>query len=176
MNATTSRRRRRRFAPEGPPPDGGRRRALAAGGGASLLGLLAAAGWFASGETRAAEPGRPAFAAKSLADAVRALGGTAPAVSRLITFHGTPDIADNGASVPVGVASALPKTESIAIVIEKNPNVLAAEFEIPPGTEPTVSIRVKMAQSSNVHALVRADGRYHVATREIRVTQGGCIA
>ncbi len=155
--------------------DPGRREALRAGGGVSLLALLAAAGWFATDEARAAEPGRAAFAAKSLADAVRALGGAPPSASRDITFFATPDIAENGANVPIGVTSALPKTESIAIVIEKNPNVLAAVFEIPPGTEPSLSIRVKMGQSSNVHALVRAAGRYHVATKEVRVTQGGCI-
>ena len=73
-----------------------------------------------------------------------------------------------------GVTSNLPKTESIAILIEKNPNILAAVFDLPAGTEATVSTRVKMAQSSNIHALVKADGRYYVATKEVKVTLGGC--
>jgi len=76
--------------------------------------------------------------------------------------------------VPIGVTSNIPKTESIAILIEKNPNLLAAVFEIPTGTEASISTRVKMAQSSNVYALVKADGKYYVAGKDIKVTLGGC--
>ena len=65
-------------------------------------------------------------------------------------------------------------TESIAIVIDKNPNPLAAVFDIPAGTEPAVSTRIKMAQTANIYALVRADGKYYVATKEVKVTLGGC--
>ena len=101
-------------------------------------------------------------------------GGGAPAQSKDIVFFQTPDIAENGAVVPIGIASAIPKTESIAILIEKNPNMLAATFDIPAGTEPTITTRVKMGQSSNVYALVKADGKYYVASKEIKVTLGGC--
>ena len=81
----------------------------------------------------------------------------------------------NCAVVPVSVTSRIPNTESIAIVIEKNPNKLAAHFQFPDGTEPAVSTRVKVSESSNVHALIRTkDGKYFVATREIKVTLGGC--
>ncbi|MEO8507797.1 MAG: thiosulfate oxidation carrier protein SoxY, partial [Betaproteobacteria bacterium] len=90
------------------------------------------------------------------------------------TFFQTPDIAENGAVVPVGVTSTIPKTESIAILVEKNPNMLVAMFDIPAGTEPSLSTRVKMGQSSNVYALVKADGKYYVASKEIKVTLGGC--
>jgi len=76
--------------------------------------------------------------------------------------------------VPIGVTSNIPKTESIAILIEKNPNLLAAVFDIPTGTETSISTRVKMAQSSNVYALVKADGKYYVAAKDIKVTLGGC--
>ena len=86
----------------------------------------------------------------------------------------TPDIAENGAVVPIGITSSIPKTESIAILIEKNPNMLAASFDIPAGTDPSVGTRVKMGQSSNVYALVKADGKYYVAAKEIKVTLGGC--
>jgi len=86
----------------------------------------------------------------------------------------TPEIAENGAVVPVGVTSRIPKTESIAILIEKNPNMLAAVFDIPTGTEPVISTRVKMAQTSNIYALVKAEGRYYVAAKEVKVTLGGC--
>jgi sulfur-oxidizing protein SoxY len=76
--------------------------------------------------------------------------------------------------VPVGIVSAIPKTESIAIMIEKNPTLLAAIFDVPPGTDPAISTRVKMAQTSNVYALVKADGKYYAASKEIKVTIGGC--
>ena len=105
---------------------------------------------------------------------MKALGGGAPAQSKDIAFVQTPDIAENGAVVPIGVSSSLPRTESIAILVEKNPNALAAVFDLPAGTEPTVSTRVKMGQSSNIHALVKADGKYYVATKEVKVTLGGC--
>ena len=107
-------------------------------------------------------------------ETMKAFGGGAPAQSKDIAFVATPDIAENGAVVPIGIASSIPKTESIAILIEKNPNMLAASFDIPPGTDPSISTRVKMGQTSNVYALVKADGKYFVASKEIKVTLGGC--
>jgi sulfur-oxidizing protein SoxY len=105
---------------------------------------------------------------------VKALGGATPVPNAGVTFFQTPDIAENGAVVPVGVTSTIPKTESIAILIEKNPNMVAAIFDIPPGTDPSLSTRVKMAQTSNIYALVKADGKFYVATKEVKVTLGGC--
>ena len=152
-----------------------RRDILKAGGGISLYALVAAAGWLTPVATARAQAwNKPAFETKSLDETVKALGGGAPAQSKDITFFQTPEIAENGAVVPIGVTSAIPKTDAIAILIEKNPNMLAAVFEIPPGTEPSLSTRVKMAQTSNVYALVRADGKYFVAAKEIKVTLGGC--
>jgi len=136
--------------------------------------LLAAAGWLAP-ETAAAQAwNKNAFEAKTMDETMKAFGGGAPAQSKDIAFVSTPDIAENGAVVPIGVSSSIPKTESIAILIEKNPNMLAASFDIPAGTDPSVSTRVKMGQSSNVYALVKADGKYYVAAKEIKVTLGGC--
>ena len=152
-----------------------RRDVLKAGGGATMLALLAAAGWLKPGDALAADAwNKAAFDTKTLDETVKALGGGAPAQSKDITFFQTPDIAENGAVVPVGVTSTIPKTESIAILVEKNPNMLVAMFEIPAGTEPSLSTRVKMGQSSNVYALVKADGKYYVASKEIKVTLGGC--
>jgi sulfur-oxidizing protein SoxY len=151
-----------------------RRDVLKAGGGMTLMGLLVAAGWLAPGEAAAQAWNKSAFEAKTLDEAVKAMGGGAAAQSKDIAFVSTPDIAENGAVVPVGVTSSIPKTESIAILVEKNPNVLAASFDIPAGTDPSVSTRVKMGQSSNVYAVVKADGRYYVASKEIKVTLGGC--
>jgi len=151
-----------------------RREILKAGGSVTLLTLVAAAGWLRPGEANAADWNKAAFESKSMDETLKALGGGAPVASKDITFVSTPDIAENGAVVPVGVSSTIPKTESIAILIEKNPNMLAATFDIPAGTEPSISTRVKMGQSSNVYALVKADGKYYVTSKEIKVTLGGC--
>jgi sulfur-oxidizing protein SoxY len=109
-----------------------------------------------------------------MAETMQAFGGGEPVQSKDIVFSQTPDIAENGAVVPVGIATSIPKTESIAILVEKNPNMLAAVFDIPPGTDPSISTRVKMGQSSNIFALVKADGKYYVASKEVKVTLGGC--
>ena len=154
--------------------DGKRRAMLKSGGGATLLGLLAAMGWLKPEDAWGETWNKAAFDTHSLADTMKALGGGDPAQSKDIVFFQTPEIAENGAVVPIGVTSNIPKTESIAILIEKNPNLLAAVFDIPAGTDPTISTRVKMAQSSNVYALVKADGKYYVAAKEIKVTLGGC--
>jgi sulfur-oxidizing protein SoxY len=154
--------------------DGKRRELLKTGGGLTLLSLVAAAGWLRPGDALAADWNKAAFEAKTMDETMKALGGPAPAQSKDIAFTATPDIAENGAVVPIGVASSIPKTESIAILIEKNPNMLAAAFDIPPGTDAAISTRVKMGQSSNVYALVKADGKYYVASKEIKVTLGGC--
>jgi len=151
-----------------------RRDTLKAGGGITLLMLLAAAGWLKPGVAAAQAWNKAAFDTKSMDETMKALGGGAPAQSKDIAFVSTPDIAENGAVVPVGITSSIPKTESIAILVEKNPNMLTAVFDIPAGTEPSISTRVKMGQTSNVYALVKADGKYYVASKEIKVTLGGC--
>ena len=151
-----------------------RRDVLRTGSSITLMTLVAAAGWLRPGEALAADWNKAAFETNSMDATMKALGGSAPAQSKDITFFQTPDIAENGALVPVGVTSAIPKTESIAILVEKNPNILAAVFDIPPGTDPSLSTRIKLGQSSNVFAVVKADGKYYVAGKEIKVTLGGC--
>jgi len=151
-----------------------RRKVLKAGGGMTLYALLVAAGWLKPGDAAAQAWNKSAFEAKSLDEALKAFGAGSSAQSKDITFVSTPDIAENGAVVPIGITSSIPKTEAIAILVEKNPSALAAVFEIAPGTEPAIGTRVKMAQTSNVYALVKADGRYYVAAKEIKVTLGGC--
>jgi sulfur-oxidizing protein SoxY len=76
--------------------------------------------------------------------------------------------------VPIAATSKIPGTESIAILIAKNPTALAASFDIPEGTEAAVSTRVKLAQSSDVHVLVKAQGKYYMTKKEVKVTIGGC--
>ncbi len=139
---------------------------------AQVAGLLAAAGLLPATAQAAWE--KSAFEAKSLADAVKALGGGAPAESKDVTLTG-PDIAENGAVVPVGCASALPGVKRLLILVEKNPNALAAIFDVSDAVEANFSTRVKMGQSSNVHAVaMMADGKVLYATKEIKVTLGGC--
>ena len=140
----------------------------------TILALLAAAGWLKPQEAAAEDWNKGAFETKSMDETMKALGGGAPAQSKDIAFFSTPDIDENGAVVPIGITSSVPKTESIAILVEKNPNMLAAVFNIPAGTDPSLSTRIKMGQSSNVYALVKADGKYYVASKEIKVTLGGC--
>ena len=116
---------------------------------------------------------KEAFGAKTPGDALKHLG--VPSASPSTDLHiDAPQIAENGAVVPIGITSKVPQTDSIAILIEKNPNMLAAVFDIPPGTDPSLSTRIKMGQTSSVYALVKANGRYYVTSKEIKVTLGGC--
>ena len=150
-----------------------RRNVLKAGGSASLLALLAAAGMLRPEAVLAADWNRKAFEAKNLNDAFDALGAGARIESADIVMT-APDIDENGAVVPIGVASKIPGTESIAILIAKNPTTLAASFDIPAGTEPGVSTRVKLAETTEVYVLVKAQDKYYVTKKEIKVTIGGC--
>lgn len=139
---------------------------------AHVAGLLAAAGLL-PGTARAAWP-QAAFEAKNLADAVKALGGSAPVESKDVTLTG-PDIAENGAVVPVGCACNLPGLKRLALLVEKNPNTLAAVFDVTDALEPSFATRVKMGQSSNVYAVaMMGDGKVLFAQKEIKVTLGGC--
>ena len=141
----------------------------------TVLGLAVSAGLLCAGEAAAATEGwnAAAFDTKNLNDTVKALGGGSAMVSREIAIN-APDIAENGAVVPVSVTTTLPNVQQIAILVEKNPNALSANFTIPAGTDPFVSTRVKMAQTSNIHVLAKADGKWLVASKEIKVTLGGC--
>ena len=149
-----------------------RRNVLKTGSGAALLSVLAAAGIIKPGMALA-DWNKAAFDAKSMADTLKALGAGTPVDSKDVQVAG-PDIAENGAVVPVGVSTSLPNVTMVAILIEKNPNALAASFTLPEGTEPNVNTRVKMGQTSNVYALVKSDGKFFMATKEIKVTLGGC--
>ena len=149
-----------------------RRNVLKSGSGAALLSVLAAAGIIKPG-IALADWNKAAFEAKNMADTLKALGASTPADSKDVQLT-APDIAENGAVVPVGVASSLPNISLVAILIEKNPNALAATFTLPEGTEANVQTRVKMGQTSNVYALVKSDGKFFMATKEIKVTLGGC--
>lgn len=139
-----------------------------------VLGLMAAAGLISAEQAWAQQSwNKAAFEQKNLNDTVKALGGASAAQSGDIVIT-APDIAENGAVVPVGVASKIPNTQSVYILVEKNPNSLAAGFNIPAGTDPNVTTRIKMGQTSNVHAVVKADNKFYYTTKEVKVTLGGC--
>lgn len=139
----------------------------------SIAALLMAAGFLRPDDARAADWNPAAFEIKKLEELVTLLGGEPATTSDAIVIN-APDIAENGAVVPVTVSSTVPGTDAISILIEKNPNVLAAAFEIPAGTLAEINTRVKMAQTSNLFVLVRAGGKYFYAAKEIKITLGGC--
>ena len=115
-----------------------------------------------------------AFDAKNMSDLVKALGVPAPTESKDVSITG-PDIAENGAVVPVGCASTLAGVKHLLILVEKNPNMLAAIFDVSDSVEPSLNTRVKMGQSSNVMAVaITADNKVLFAQKEIKVTLGGC--
>jgi sulfur-oxidizing protein SoxY len=138
----------------------------------SALGVLFAAGILTSKQLLAAADNRTVFEAKTLADALKAMGATT-VDSKDISIN-APDIAENGAVVPITVSTTLANVDEIYILVEKNPFPLAASFVVPAGTEPSIQTRIKMGQSSNVIAVVKADGKFYSASKETKVTLGGC--
>ena len=150
-----------------------RRNVLKAGGSASLFALLAAAGMLKPEAAFAADWNQKAFEAKNIKDALDALDAGSAASSGDIVIT-APEIAENGAVVPIAAVSKIAGTEQISILIAKNPTALAASFDIPSGTDPAVSTRVKLAQTTDVSILVKAQGKYYIAKKEIKVTIGGC--
>lgn len=152
------------------------RRLLLKGGGASAALLAAlAAGALKPRQVLAAEWNAAAFEAKSLATAMRGMGIVNPQESSEVSLK-APDIAEDGKVVPIEVASQLAGTQSLSIFIDRNPSPLAAHFDLAAGALPSIGLRVKMAQTSIVRVVARADGRFYFAAREIQVTEGGCAA
>lgn len=139
---------------------------------ATVAGLLASVGMLP--DTAQAAWTAAAFEAKTLADAVKALGGAAPVESKDVTVTG-PDIAENGAVVPVGCSTTLPGVKRMMLMVEKNPSVLASVFDVTDAVDANLTTRVKMGQSSNVFAVaMMGDGKVLYAVKEIKVTLGGC--
>lgn len=142
---------------------------------AKVAALLASVGMLPSlAHAQAGAYNTAAFEAKTMADLVKALGGNAPMESKDITVTG-PDIAENGSVVPVGASTELPGVKRLLILVEKNPAMMAAMFELTDAVEANVSTRVKMGQSSNVYAVAMMnDGKMLFALKEVKVTLGGC--
>lgn len=126
-----------------------------------------------SRSTQAAEWNKGAFGATSIADALKHMGAANAVPSKDILIK-VPDVAENGAAVPIEVTSNIPNTQSIAILVDKNPFPLLASFGFSNGAEPYASTRVKFAGSSDMRVIVTAGGRHYVAVREVKVVAGGC--
>jgi len=146
-----------------------RRTTLKAAGAAFLL----ASGLLHPLRALAATWNKAAFASKSLADALKGIGAASPLESKDILIE-APQIAENGLVVPIEIMSNVPNTKSIAVIIEKNPFPLVAQFDFMEGALPFLKINVKMGESSWVRVVAEAGGKHYTAAKEIKVTIGGC--
>ena len=139
---------------------------------AIVAGLLATTGLFP--QCALAAYNKNAFEAKTLAEVLKALGAGAPVESKDVTIGG-PDIAENGAVVPLTASTVLPGAKQILILVEKNPAAMIALFNLTDSVEANVATRAKMGQSSDVYAVaIMADGKVLFAKKEVKVTLGGC--
>jgi sulfur-oxidizing protein SoxY len=150
-----------------------RRLILQGAGAVALVGLGNIA--FVSSALAAANDKYPedAFKAKTEADAIKALYGKTAEASDKVKLD-APEIAENGAVVPVSVTTTLPDVTSISFLVSENPVVLVASYKIPAGTMPSIANRIKMAKTSNVIVVVEAGGKVYSTTKEVKVTVGGC--
>lgn len=150
-----------------------RRTFLKSAGIAGSMVVAIGAGLLKSGEVLAAAWNANAFSAKNISDAMSAAGYTGAVESKDIEIK-APEIAENGAVVPVEATCKIAGTTSIAIFVEKNPTPMVATFDLMAGAEPFVSTRLKMGQTSLVRVAVKAGGKTYMASREVKVTIGGC--
>jgi sulfur-oxidizing protein SoxY len=142
------------------------------GSGGTLAAALAA-GLLKPTQVLAAEWNKNAFEARDLAGALKGVGATTTAEGKDLALT-VPEIAENGAVVPVSVVSKIPGTTSISIMVEKNPMPLSAHFEFSNGTLPEARLNVKMGQTSMIKAVAKANGKFYAAQKEVKVTMGGC--
>ena len=148
-----------------------RRLCLQGAGSVALIGLgFSATPAFAAANDKYPED---AFKQKTDVDAIKALYGKTAEASDKVKLD-APEIAENGAVVPIAVATTLTSVTSISFFVSENPNALAASYLIPEGTTPAVANRLKMAKTCNVIAIVESGGKLYSATKEVKVTVGGC--
>jgi len=139
----------------------------------SAVGVAISAGLLTPQAVLAAWP-KKAFDAKSVADALSAVYGSGDAAASGDINVKAPDIAENGAVVPITVSTGMANVESISVIAEKNPVPLVATYDMGNSAEGYVSMRIKMGKTSNVLAVVKADGKLYKAHKEVKVTIGGC--
>ena len=153
--------------------DRSRRTTLKCAGAFGVLTMGLVTGLVKSSHAVAAQWDSAGFESKAMAEALKALGAGTPVPSGEIVIT-APDIAENGAVVPISVTTTLADVTSISFLVSENPNALAASYKIPAGTLPSVANRLKMAKTSNVVPIVEAGGKLYSATKEVKVTVGGC--
>lgn len=137
----------------------------------AVAGLLGATGLFPQ---YAHAFNRAAFDAKSVVDALKAYGASAPAESRDIVLT-VPEIAENGAFVQVAAATTLANVKHLLVLVERNPFALVAKFDVTDAIDANFTLRAKMAQTSDVYAVaITREGKALFARREVKVTLGGC--
>ncbi|MEJ2059169.1 MAG: thiosulfate oxidation carrier protein SoxY [Gammaproteobacteria bacterium] len=141
---------------------------------AGSVGLAVGAGLLSPRAVLAAAWPKAAFESKSVDGALKDLYGTGSAAANSAIKIKAPDIAENGAVTPVTVSASMPNVESISILASKNPTPLTSSYELPAGTEPFVSTRIKMGKTADVIAVVKAGGKVYSAKKEVKVTIGGC--
>ena len=139
----------------------------------SAVGMAIVSGLLRAPSAWAAWP-EQAFASKSAEDAISALFQDQALEETEEIELKAPDIAENGAVVPISVKSGLEGVESISIIVENNPSPLAASFELSPDAAAEVATRIKMGKTSNVIAVVKANGKLYSTRKEVKVTIGGC--
>jgi len=149
-----------------------RRNLLKSAVGAGTVAIAVAAGLLKPTQALAGVP-RSAFEARNVADVMKGLGVSAPADSGDITLN-VPDIAENGALIPVEITSGIAGTTAIALIAEKNATPLVANFNFFGDTQGFVSTRIKMSQTALIRAVVTADGKSYTVAKEVKVTIGGC--
>ena len=149
-----------------------RRNILKNAGGVGLVGLAIGAGLLKP-TLALADWNKIAFDAKTLPETMKALGVASAAESKDIVIK-APDIAENGVVVPVEVTSNIPNTEYIMVLAEHNPSPLIADFDLSNGAMGYVAIRIKMGKTGPVQAVVKANGKFYTAFKEVKVTIGGC--
>jgi len=150
-----------------------RRKLLKFAGAAGATAVAIGAGVLKAGVAFAAAWNKAGFEAKVTAEALKSLGASGAQTSKDIVIT-APDIAENGAQVPVTVASRIANTQSISIIADKNPFPLTSTFDLSNGAEGYISTKLKMGQTSNIIVVVRADGKFFTAAKEVKVTIGGC--
>lgn len=150
-----------------------RRTFLKQAGTFGAVAAVIASGLLKPGAALAAAWNNLAFTSKDLAEAIKHAGYDGASNSSDIILK-VPDIAENGAVVPITASSNIPGTTSIAIFVEKNPSPMVADFVFMNGAQPFISTRIKMAKTSNVRVSVKAAGKTYTTSKEVKVTIGGC--
>lgn len=151
-----------------------RRQFLKGGLSAALLTPLLGSGLLMPTRVLAADWNKPAFTARNIGDALKAYGSANAAESRDIVIN-APEIAENGAKVEVEITSNIPNTRSLAVFADKNPMPLCSSIEFSGPVLPYIREQLKLSETTRIRVVARtAEGKFHVAFREIKVTLGGC--